>query len=80
MYDRRMTINRQRPSRNAGAFLGPDILVPAPIYTLSDEIPAPEPEPEEEHEPAPDPPGIASRLRGTIDRLRHPTDPGDRAE
>ena len=66
-----MTINRQKPQRNAGAFLAPDALMPAPMRTLSDEIPASDPEPEEEREPQPEPPGFIARVRGAADRLTH---------
>jgi hypothetical protein len=66
-----MTINRQKPQRSAGAFLGPDQLIPAPIRTLSDEIPASDPEPEEEREPPPEPPGIVERVRAAAERLTH---------
>ena len=66
-----MTINRQKPQRNAGAFLAPDALIPAPMHTLSDEIPAPDREPDEEREPESDPPGLTSKLREAIDRLTH---------
>lgn len=30
-------LSRKRPPRNAGAFLGPDLLVPAPMRTLADD-------------------------------------------
>jgi hypothetical protein len=61
---------RKRREQNAGAFLGPDMLVPAPIRTLSDdyrdEPTEPEPEPEPAPESPPEPPGIVRRM---VDRL-----------
>ena len=39
----------RRRERNAGAFLGPDLLVPVPMSTLDDEADIP-PEPEDEGE------------------------------
>lgn len=58
---------RPRPIRNAGAFLGPDLLVPVPLKTLSDEYRDEPAEPEDsDREPEPEPPG---RVRRVIDRL-----------
>lgn len=58
---------KRRPERAAGAFLGPDLLVPVPIRTLSDayrDVPA-EPE-DSDREPEPEAPG---RVRRVVDRL-----------
>jgi hypothetical protein len=63
----------RRAERNAGAFLGPDILVPAPMRTLSDDYRDEPTEPEEEREPPPEPP---SPLRRVIERLARRPDPG----
>jgi hypothetical protein len=61
---------RRRAQRNAGAFLGPDLLVPVPMRTLDEEyldrptdLAGSEPEPEFEPEPS----GLVHRI---IDRLR----------
>ncbi len=65
--------NKERRTGNAGAFLGPDLLAPMPMRTLSDDyrdIPA---EPPEEREPDPEAPGP---LRRAADRLRHLHLPG----
>ncbi|MFL5723297.1 MAG: hypothetical protein ACJ78H_07905 [Chloroflexota bacterium] len=50
---------RRRPERNAGAFLGPDLLVPVPMRTLDEEyrdraidLAGSEPEAEVEPEPS----------------------------
>jgi hypothetical protein len=56
----------KRPERNAGAFLGPDMLIPVPMRTLSDEIRDEPTEPEEEREPEPEPPGL---IRRAFERL-----------
>ena len=57
-----------RPERSAGAILGPDLLVAAPMRTLSDEyhdVPA---EPvDSDRVPEPDPPGLVRRI---VDGLR----------
>jgi hypothetical protein len=60
---------QRRAEQSAGAFLGPDLLVPAPIRTLSDEYRDEPTEPEDsERVPEPDPPGrilrIVKRLAG----------------
>lgn len=34
---------RRQPERNAGAFLGPDVLIPVPMRTLDDESTTPRP-------------------------------------
>ena len=61
---------RRRAQRNAGAFLGPDLLVPVPMRTLDEEyrdrptdLAGSELEPEFELEPS----GFVHRI---IDRLR----------
>ena len=51
---------RQEP--NAGAFLGPDVLAPVPMRTLSDDyrdLPA---DPPEERVPPPEQPGLVARI------------------
>lgn len=59
---------RRRQERNAGAFLGPDLLVPVPLWTLGDEYRDEPAEPEDsDREPEPEPPG---RVRRALDRLR----------
>jgi hypothetical protein len=60
---------QRRAEQSAGAFLGPDLLVPAPIRTLSDEYRDEPTEPEDsERIPEPDPQGrilrIVKRLAG----------------
>lgn len=58
---------RRRPERSAGAFLGPDLLVPVPLKTLSDDYRDEPAEPEDsDREPEPEPPG---RVRRVLDRL-----------
>ena len=57
----------RRPVRNAGAFLGPDVLIPVPMSTLSDEYQDEPAEPEDsDREPEPEPRG---RVRRVLDRL-----------
>jgi len=63
----------RRAERNAGAFLGPDILVPASLRTLSDEYRDEPTYPEDEHEPEPERPGLFRRV---IDRLARRPNPG----
>ena len=64
---------RHHPERNAGAFLGPDLLVPVPMRTLDDEYRDAPAEPEDsEREPEPEPPG---RVRRVLDRLTGHTEP-----
>ena len=54
---------QRRAEQSAGAFLGPDLLVPAPIRTLSDEYRDEPTEPEDsERIPEPDPPGRILRI------------------
>jgi hypothetical protein len=58
----------KRAQRSAGAFLGPDLLVPVPMSTLSDEYRDEPTEPEDsEREPELEPPG---RVRRVLDKLR----------
>jgi hypothetical protein len=53
--------------RNAGAFLGPDVLVPAPLRTLEDDYHDEPTEPEDsDREPEPESPGM---LRRVLDQL-----------
>jgi len=59
--------NSRPAERNAGAFLGPDLLIPVPMRTLSDEYRDEPTEPEDsERIPEPDPPG---RIRRIVERL-----------
>ncbi len=62
--------DRRRPEHNAGAFLGPDLLVPVPMRTLSDDYHDEPAEPEDAaREPEPERSG---RLRRALDRwTRH---------
>jgi len=61
----------RRRERNAGAFLGPDLLVPVPMSTLDDEADMP-PEPEDDGEsetdstPEHEPQGLVGRLLGRV--------------
>ena len=57
----------KRAEHNAGAFLGPDILAPIPLHTLSDEYHDEPTEPEDDRVPEPEPPGLFRRI---VDRLR----------
>jgi hypothetical protein len=59
--------------RSAGAFLGPDILVPAPMRTLSDEYRDEPTDPEDEREPEREPPSLIRRI---VERLARRQDPG----
>ena len=52
--------------RNSGAFLGPDLTVPVPMRTLSDEYHDAPTEPEDDRVPEPEPPGL---IRRVVDRL-----------
>jgi hypothetical protein len=65
-------MSRPKPSqgeRNAGAFLGPDMLVPAPMRTLEDDYHDERTEPEDsDRQPEPEPPGAIKRV---MDRLKH---------
>lgn len=63
----------RRAERSAGAFLGPSILVPASMRTLSDEYRDEPTYPEDEREPEPEPPGLVRRV---IDRLARRSGPG----
>jgi hypothetical protein len=63
-------MSRPTPSqedRSAGAFLGPDVLVPAPLRTLEDDYHDEPTEPEDsDREPEPESPGV---IRRVVDRL-----------
>ncbi len=59
--------NPKRPERNAGAFLGPDILAPIPSRTLSDDYRDEPADPPEERVPPPEPPGLLARI---VQRLK----------
>ena len=55
--------NPKQAQRNAGAFIGPDILAPVPMRTLSDDYHDAPTEPEDsDRVPPPDVPGRARRL------------------
>jgi hypothetical protein len=62
-----------RTKQNAGAFLGPDMLVPMPMHTLDDEYRDEPTEPEDDREPEPEPAGLLSRL---VNRLTRRMDSG----
>lgn len=57
---------RREAERNAGAFLGPDLLVPVPMRTLSDDYHDTPAEPEDDRVPEPESRGSHRR---TLDRL-----------
>jgi hypothetical protein len=60
---------QRRAEQSAGAFLGPDLLVPAPIRTLSDEYRDEPAEPQDsERIPEPDPPGRILRIVKRLSR------------
>ena len=60
---------RRRPEPNAGAFLGPDLLIPVPMTTLSDEYRDEPAEPEDsDREPEPEPAGLARRILDGLGR------------
>jgi hypothetical protein len=63
--------NPRRAQRSAGAFMGPDVLIPAPMRTLSDDYHDAPTEPEEDSSRVPDPesPGFVRRLIDKIARL-----------
>jgi hypothetical protein len=63
---------RKGAERNAGVFLGPGILIPAPMRTLSDDIVDEPTYPEDEHEPEPDQPGLVRRVVERLARRRDP--------
>jgi hypothetical protein len=63
----------RRAEPSAGAFLGPDLLVPASMHTLADDYRDEPTYPEDEREPEPEPPGLVRRV---IDRLMRRPDPG----
>jgi hypothetical protein len=58
---------RKRVEKNAGAFLGPDMLAAVPMRTLSDEYQDTPVDPPDDHVPPADPPGF---LRRAIERLK----------
>jgi hypothetical protein len=65
---------RRHAQRNAGAFLGPDLLVPVPMRTLDEEYRDTPTELEgSEREPEPEPLGFVHRL---LERLRPRSHPG----
>jgi hypothetical protein len=69
----------RQAQRNAGAFLGPDVLVPAPMRTLSDDYHDEPAEPEEsDREPVPEPPGKLRRLFAWLSRRGHTAPEGGR--
>ncbi len=57
---------RKEPRRNAGAFLGPDILVGVPMRTLSDDYRDESVDPPDDHVPDPEPPGLIGRVAEAI--------------
>jgi hypothetical protein len=57
---------RRKRERNAGAFMGPDIMVPVPMRTLSDDYEDRPTDPPDDAAPAPERPGRMSRLLGGI--------------
>jgi hypothetical protein len=63
-------MSRPKPRRaehNAGAFMGPDVMIPVPMRTLSDDYRDEATEPEDsERMPEPEPPGL---LRRVLDRM-----------
>ena len=65
---------RRHAQRNAGAFLGPDLLVPVPMRTLDEKYRDTPTEPEgSEREPEPEPPGFVHRF---LAKLRSPSHRG----
>ncbi len=57
----------KEPQRNAGAFLGPDLLAPVPMRTLSDEYHDGPAEPvDSDRVPPPEVPGWVRRLRDQL--------------
>jgi hypothetical protein len=59
----------KRAERNAGAFLGPDLLIPVPMRTASDDYRDERTEPADDREPPPEPPGLLTRIRERLARL-----------
>lgn len=59
--------------KNSGAFLGPDMVVPVPMRTLSDDYHDEPTEPEDDYEPEPEPSGL---IRRVVERLTGRRDPG----
>jgi hypothetical protein len=67
-----MSEPKGRPAeRNAGVFLGPDLLAPVPTHTLSDEYHDRPVDPPDDRVPPPKPPGM---LRRAIERSRRRRD------
>lgn len=60
----------RRGERNAGAFMGPDVLIPVPMRTLSDDYHDAPTEPEEDSSrvPEPEPPSLVRRVVGRLSR------------
>jgi len=60
----------RRPEHNAGAFLGPDMTVPVPMRTLSDEYRDTPSEPEDsDRVPEPEPLGLVRRAVARLRRM-----------
>jgi hypothetical protein len=66
----------KRAEPNAGAFLGPDLLIPVPMRTLPGGYRDQPSEPDDDREPPPEPPGLVARIR---ERLLHPAGRGGRS-
>lgn len=62
----------RRAQRNAGAFLGPDLLAPVPMRTLSDEYHDLPTEPEDDREPEPEPRTFVGRAADWLRRRFRP--------
>ncbi len=63
---------KRQATHNAGAFLGPDVLLPVPMRTLSDDYRDQPAEPEDsDRVPEPEPPG---RVRRVLDKLARQPD------
>jgi hypothetical protein len=56
----------RRPERSAGAFLGPDVLLPMSLRTLSDDYSDVPTDPPDDRVPEPEPLGLIRRI---VDRL-----------
>jgi hypothetical protein len=67
---RRLPMSRPKPpraERNAGAFMGPDVMIPVPMRTLSDDYRDEPAEPEDtDRIPEPEPSGLVRRV---LDRI-----------
>jgi hypothetical protein len=53
---------RRSRERNAGAFMGPDIMVPVPMHTLDDDYDDAPVDPPEDAVPVPERSGLLQRL------------------